>query len=225
MLLVALTAFFELRSASGRVSWGHTRFAVPLLGIVLVAFAIEPLIRSRHAARIAVAIAMIIAAVPYLEIVANAKYLGGYYATYRERLRPTPGTVPFPLPRARDLYTYPQEATDLGALYEFSQSMPPEGPIFDYSGEKYLYYMLARPASTRFHDIPYLSDPALGREAMKQLERRRPVFVVISGLPTLAQIDGVSNAQRTPWLAAWIDQKLREARHDRPLHDRVTIRT
>ncbi|MGZ5476684.1 MAG: hypothetical protein ACXW29_10535, partial [Thermoanaerobaculia bacterium] len=50
------------------------------------------------------------------------------------------------------------------------------------------------------------SDPVLGREAMKQLERRRPVFVVISGLPELAQIDGVSNAQRTPWLAEWIDR-------------------
>ena len=205
MLLVAFTAFMELRTASGRASWGHTRFAVPLLGIVLVAFAIEPLIRSRHAARIAVAIAMIVGAVPYLEIVANARYLGGYYATYRERLRPTPGTVPFPFPRARDLYTYPQEATDLGALHAFSLSQP-EGPIFDYSGEKWLYYMLGRPAATRCHDLSYLSDPALGREAMKQLERRRPVFVVISGLPTLAQIDGVSNVQRTPWLAEWIDR-------------------
>ena len=93
----------------------------------------------------------------------------------------------------------------MSALYAFSQSMP-AGPIFDYSGEKWLYYMLARPASTRCHDIPYLADPALGREAMKQLERRRPVFVVVSGLPELAKIDGISNRQRTPAIAEWVDR-------------------
>src|SRR5712691_2875028 len=103
MLPVTRTAFIELRTATGRVAWSHTRHAVPLLGIVLVAFAIEPLLRSRRVTRIAVAIVMIIAAIPYLEIVANARYLANYYATYRERLRPQAGTVLFSLPRARDL--------------------------------------------------------------------------------------------------------------------------
>lgn len=205
MLLLALTAFFEMRSAAGRVSWGHTRFSVPLLGIIIVAFAIEPLIRSRRAANIALAVVIAAAAIPYFDVIANAKALGGYWSTYRARLHPQPDTVPFPLPRAHDLYTYRKEASDVGALYTLSQSLPP-GPIFDYSGEKYLYYMLARPASTRVQDVPYLSDPALGREAMKQLERRRPVFVVISGHPSLALIDGVSNARRTPEIAAWIDR-------------------
>jgi hypothetical protein len=205
MLLIAFTAFFELRSAAGRVSWGHTRFSVPLLGIVVVAFAIEPLLRSGRTSRLIAGALIALAAIPYFEVVANAKALAGYYATYRERLRPKPDTVPFPLPRAHDLYTYKQEANDLGALYQFSQSMPP-GPIFDESGEKYLYYMLARPASTRVHDIPYLSDPALGREAMKQLEQRRPVFVVIAGHPVLSNIDGIPNAQRTPQIAAWVNR-------------------
>ncbi len=205
MLLLALTAFFEMRSAAGRVSWGHTRFSVPLLGIIVVAFAIEPLMQSKRAMKIALAVVIATAAIPYFEVVANAKALGGYWSTYRARLHPQPDTVPFPPPRAHDLYTYRKEASDVGALYTLSQSLPP-GPIFDYSGEKYLYYMLARPASTRVQDIPYLSDPPLGREAMKQLERRRPVFVVISGHPSLAKIDGVSNAQRTPEIAAWIDR-------------------
>ena len=205
MLLLALTAFFELRSAAGRASWGHTRFSVPLLGIIVVAFAIEPLIRSGRTTRVLVGVLVALAAIPYFDVAANAKSLAGDYATYRERLRPKPDTVPFPLPRAHDLYTYRREADDLGGLYRFSQSMPP-GPIFDYSGEKYLYYMLARPASTRVHDIPYLSDPALGREAMKQLEHRRPAFVVISSHPSLANIDGVSNSQRTPEIADWINR-------------------
>ncbi len=205
MLLLALVAFIELRTGSGRVSWGHIRFSLPLLGIIVMAFAIEPLIRSKEWRRIALAIVLIALAIPYFELRANAKDLAAYWMSWGARQRPQPGTVPFPMPHAHDLYTYPQEAQDLGALYAFSQSQPP-GPIFDYSGEKFLYYMLARPASTRVHDIPYLSDPKLGREALKQLERRQPVFVVISGQPVLASIDGISNRQRTPWLAEWIDR-------------------
>jgi hypothetical protein len=205
MLLLAFTAFFELRSAAGRVSWGHTRFSVPLLGIIVVAFAIEPLLRSGRRSRVALGLIIALASLPYFEVLANAKALAGYWSTYRARLHPQPDTVPFPLPRAHDLYTYKQEASDFAALYNLSSSLP-SGPMFDYSGEKYLYYMLGRAASTRVHDIPYLSDPALGREAMKQLERRRPLFVVISGHPTLANIDNVSNAQRTPDIAAWIDR-------------------
>ena len=205
MLLLAFTAFFELRSAAGRVSWGHTRFSVPLLGVIIVAFAIEPLLRSGRTSPMIAGALIALAAISYFEVAANAKALAGDYSTYRERLHPKPGTVPFPLPRAHDLYTYEKEAHELGALYEFSQSMPP-GPIFDESGEKYLYYMLARPASTRVHDIPYLSDPALGREAMKQLEQRRPVFVVVSGHPELSNIDGVPNARRTPAIADWVNR-------------------
>ncbi|HSP14832.1 MAG TPA: hypothetical protein VLV78_08780 [Thermoanaerobaculia bacterium] len=204
MLLLAFVAFVEFRTASGRVSWGHIRFSLPLLGIIVVAFAIEPLIRMKRWKEIALAIVLIVLAIPYFELPANAKDLAGHWMTYRERLHPTPGTVSFPIPRARDLFTYQQEANDVGALYAFSQSQPP-GPIFDYSGEKFLYYMLARPAATRCHDIPYLSDPKLGSEAMKQLERHRPVFVVVKGHEVLANIDGVSNRQRTPWLAKWID--------------------
>ncbi len=207
MLLLALTAFFEMRSAAGRSSWGHTRFSVPLLGIIVVAFAIEPLMKSRGRLRFGLALGLVLAvlAIPYFEVPANAKALAGYWSTYRARLHPQPGTVPFPLPRAHDLFTYRKEASDVGALYQLSQSLPP-GPMFDYSGEKYLYYLLVRPASTRVQDIPYLSDPALGREAMKQLERRPPVFVVIGGHPSLAMIDGISNARRTPEIAAWIDR-------------------
>jgi hypothetical protein len=205
MALLALMAFVEMRTASGRTSWGHIRFSLPLLGIIVVAFAIEPLIRSRHLPKIALAIALIALSIPFFQLTANAKDLAGYWMSYRARLHPQPGTVPFPIPRAGDLYTYQQEAQDVGALYTFSQSQP-AGPIFDYSGEKFLYYMLARPASTRCHDIPYLSDPKLGREAMKQLEKNRPVFVIVKGLDVLAKIDGISNEQRTPWLAEWIDR-------------------
>jgi hypothetical protein len=212
MLLIALTGFFELRTAAGRSGWAHTRMAVPLLGITLVSFALEPLARSLRRRRslwtwlgALCGIAVAAGAFHYLELPANAAYLTKYYRSYRERLRPDPSYVRFPNPRAKDLYTYKQEADDLGALNRFSDSQM-QGPIFDFSGEKDLYYMLNRPASTRCHDIPYLADPVLGKEALHQLERRPPVFVVVRGIEVLHNVDGVTYEQRTPWLARWIDE-------------------
>ncbi len=212
MLLVAVTAFFEMRTAAGRAGWAHSRMCVPLLGIALVSFGLEPLARSLRGRSspwkwvLALCGLVVVAgAYRYLEIQANATYLTKYYRTYRQRLRPDPSFVPFPNPRAKDLYTYKQEADDLGALSRFSDSRL-QGPIFDFSGEKDLYYMLDRTASTRCQDIPYLSDPTLGREALHQLERRPPVFVVVRGLEVLHNVDGVTYEQRTPWLARWIDE-------------------
>ena len=212
MLLVAVTSFFEMRTAAGRAGWAHSRMSVPLLGIALVTFGLEPFVRSfRHRSSpwkwpLALCGVLVVAgAYRYLELQANAAYLTKYYSTYPQRLHPDPSYVRFPNPRAKDLYTYKQEADDLGALSRFSNSRP-KGPIFDFSGEKDLYYMLARPASTRCHDIPYMSDPSLGREALGQLERRPPVFVVVRGLEVLHSVDGLSYEQRTPWLARWIEE-------------------
>lgn len=210
MVLIALTGFVQLRSAAGRVAWSHTRFAVPLLGIVLVVFVIAPLVRRRVLPAIAAAILTVLA-VQYVELVESAVAVPKFYASYASRLRPIPGSVPFPVPRAADLYTYQQEADDTGALYRFSKTMPP-GPIFEFAGEKDLYYLLERAPATRCPDVPYLADPALGREARRQLERRRPVFVVVKGHEILGQIDGISYRDRVPWLAEWIDENYPERR-------------
>jgi hypothetical protein len=40
---------------------------------------------------------------------------------------------------------------------------------------------------------------------MRQLEQRRPIFVV-SGHPALSNIDGIPNAQRTPQIADWVNR-------------------
>jgi hypothetical protein len=42
-------------------------------------------------------------------------------------------------------------------------------------------------------------------EAMDQLRAAPPVCVILSGYPALASFDGVSNRDRVPGLAAWID--------------------
>jgi hypothetical protein len=205
LLLFSVTELLHFRVAAGRTGWAHDRFAVPLLGIALAAFVVEPLLRRRRIVPALVAMAFAVLAYFHFEVPDNGRYLWKYYSTYRARLSPAPDRVRYRVPRMRSLYTYEKDAEDTRALYLFSQSMPP-GPIFDYSGEKILYYLLARPAAARCHDIPYLADPKLGREAIVQLERNRPVFIVVKGLDVVNKIDNIDYRTRTPFLAEWIDR-------------------
>jgi hypothetical protein len=50
-----------------------------------------------------------------------------------------------------------------------------------------------------------LSAPPLLAEAMAELNANPPEHVILSGDPAIANFDGVSNRDRVPDLAAWID--------------------
>jgi hypothetical protein len=200
--IIALVSALLFRTAAGRCSWSHTRYAVPLLGIAVVAFVIEPLLSRRRC------IAVVALAVPlcfYFEVwpnsVAGVKALAGW----RERQRHT-GLVPYPFATGRGIYTTPDNASDLAKLNGFIESLGPhDARILDFSNERALYYLLQRRPSTRCMEISMLSVPRMLAEAMDQLRANPPVCVIMSGYPTLASFDGVSNRDRVPALAAWID--------------------
>jgi len=202
--IVAIFSIILFRTAAGRCSWSHTRFAIPLLGIAIVAFLFEPL--ARRPMNVWRGIAIVLAAVicfRYFEIADNAtlgaKLLAGWPARQRHD-----GMVPYPLPRGRGIYTYPEDAADLAALSDLSQRAGP-GPIFDLSGERALYYLLDRRPATRCPDIAMLSAPELSAEAMQELETHPPVFVILEGTKVLGSLDGITNRDRIPAIAAWID--------------------
>lgn len=193
--IVAIFSILLFRTAAGRVSWSHTRFALPLLGIAFVAFVLEQL-RNR----IAMAI-LAIAAVFYFEVpqnlAAGAKFAWQWPARQRHD-----GLVPHPL--ARGIYTTEENATQLATLKQYVDSLGP-GTIFDFSNERALYMMLKRKPAARCFDVPMLSAPPLLAEAMTSLEANPPVAVILGGDPVIAVFDGVPNQQRVPRLAAWID--------------------
>ncbi|HEY0158820.1 MAG TPA: hypothetical protein VGF28_16165 [Thermoanaerobaculia bacterium] len=193
--IVAIFSILLFRTAAGRVSWSHTRFAVPLLGVAFVAFVLEPL-RSR----IAVAV-LAIASVFYFEVPQNlgagAKLASQWAARQRHD-----GLVPHPL--ARGIYTTEDNATQLATLKQYVDSLGP-GTIFDFSNERALYMMLKRKPAARCFDVPMLSAPALLAETMTALRKEPPVAVILGGDPVIAVFDGVPNPQRVPRLAAWID--------------------
>jgi hypothetical protein len=206
--IVAIFSIILFRTAAGRCSWSHTRFAIPLLGIAVAAFLFEPLCRDwlRRQRSVWRGVAIVVFAIlsfRYFEVALNAtlgwKFIAGWPARQRHE-----GMIPYPMPRGRGIYTYAENASDLAALRDLAQQAGP-GPIFDLSGERALYYLLDRRPATRCPDLAMLSTPELSAEALQQLAAHPPVFVVLEGMKVFGSLDGIANRDRIPPIAAWID--------------------
>ena len=201
MVIVAIFAILLFRTAAGRVSWSHTRYAMPLIGIAAVAFVIEPLIQRRRG-WMAVA-----AALPFLIVFeTGANVLDGARSASRWRERQShEGLVRYPFPTGKGLYTYPQNAADLAALNGYIHALGPDARFLDFSGERALYYLLQRKPPIRCPDINFLSNPRLLAEAMAEMNASPPACVIVSGEPVLRQLDLIPHEIRVPDLARWID--------------------
>jgi hypothetical protein len=200
--VIALLSALLFRTAAGRAGWSHTRFAVPLLGIGVVAFSVEPLFeRKRWVPAIVLTLPLILYFELWPNVAAGAKLLAGWRARQRHE-----GLVAYPFATGTGIYTTPQNATELAALNGFIESLGPrDATILDFSNERALYYLLQRKPPLRCMEISMLSVPRLLSEAMGQLEANPPVCVIAEGDPIIASFDGVSNRTRVPELARWID--------------------
>jgi hypothetical protein len=205
LAIVTLFSLLFFRTAVGRVGWSHTRFALPLFGIAIVSFVLEPLVLVRRRREGIVAMLLAVPLFFHLEIapntVAGAKLLAGWRGRQRHD-----GMVRYPFATGHGLYTSEQNATDLASLQTFLDSLGPrESTILDFSNERALYYLLQRKPPLRTVEISMLSVPSLLSEGMAQLNAHPPIAVVLSGYPEIAAFDGVSNRERVPELARWID--------------------
>ncbi len=192
ILIIAVLSIVLFRTAAGRVSWSHTRFATPLLGIAFVAFVLEPL-RNR----IAMAI-LALAAVLYFEVPQNVIAGAKLAAAWPQRQKHD-GLV-----RALGIYTTEDNATQLLTLKNYVDSLGP-GPILDFTNERALYFLLRRKPAARCFDIPMLSAYPLLNEATLQMQANPPVAVILGGDPAVAVFDGIPNHARVPELARWVD--------------------
>ncbi|HEX2061696.1 MAG TPA: hypothetical protein VHK90_13230 [Thermoanaerobaculia bacterium] len=200
LVIVTLFALLMFRTASGRYGWSHTRFALPFLGIAVVAFVLEPMWRRRWwvAALVAIPLAF------HFEIVPNTLAGAKLLAQWPQRQRHD-GLVPYPLAPGRGIYTSEANAIDLASLNAFIESLGPrDAPIFDFSNERALYYLLQRKPPVRCMEISMWSVPEMLAEGMAQLEANPPLCVIVSGFKEL-EYDGVPNHVRVPELARWID--------------------
>ncbi|HEX6084212.1 MAG TPA: hypothetical protein VF266_06790 [Thermoanaerobaculia bacterium] len=195
MLILAVLSIVLFRTAAGRVSWSHTRFATPLLGIAFVAFVLEPL-RNR------IVLALLaLGAIAYFEIPQNAMAGAKLVAQWPARQRHE-GMVRHPL--VPGIYTAPDNATTLATLKHYVDALG-DGPILDLTNERALYFLLKRKPPMRAFDIPMLSSYELLNPAMAELQANPPVCVILGGEPAVAVFDGVSNEQRVPELFRWVN--------------------
>ena len=158
--IIALLSALLFRTAAGRCSWSHTRYAVPLLGIAVVAFVLEPLLLRR---RVIAAVVLAALLLFYFEVwpnsVGGAKSLAGWRGRQRHV-----GLVPYPFATGKGIYTSPDNASDLAKLNGFIESLGPrDRRILDISNERALYYLLQRRPATRCMEISMLSIPACSR--------------------------------------------------------------
>ena len=207
MLVIAIYSLLLFRTASGRSGWSHTRFSLPLLGIGIVAFLIEPLLRKpRRPLHIAAAIIATLVLIPYLELVPNVVTGAKYLVQWKSR-QSHAGQVPYPFATGKGIYTSQQDADELAALNGFIASVSsPRSTILDLSNERTLYYLLERKPAVRCPDVGMLSHPPMLAEALQELNAAPPSSVIAEGLPILDQFDGVPNKVRVPQLFAWVDE-------------------
>jgi hypothetical protein len=205
LAIVTVFSLLLFRTAVGRVGWSHTRFALPLLGIAIVAFVLEPLLLQRRWRACLVAALLAIPLFVHLEFAPNTVAGAKLLAAWRSRQRHD-GMVPYPFKTGRRLYTSSQNATDLASLQAFLDSLGPhDAKILDVSNERALYYLLQRQPPLRCMEVSMLSVPDLLSEAMGQLNADPPVAVILSGYPEILAFDGVPNSVRAPELARWIE--------------------
>jgi len=211
MQIAAITLFSiaAFRTAAGRCSWSHTRFGIPLLGIAVVAFVVEPAvletIRSKAVWRIALLALVAIPFALYFEIWFNISSTAKFVAGWRARQKHE-GLVPYPMARGRGIFTYAENAADLAALNDLVQRQVPKGEtLLDLSNERALYYLLDRRPPVRCADVGMLSPPAMSAEALRELSAHPPRLVVLHGLKNLDELDGISNRERAPAIFAWVD--------------------
>lgn len=204
MGIVAVVSIIAFRTPAGRCSWSHLRFGIPLLGMSLFAFVIEPMLITR---RRVLAFATAIVLVLYIDLVPNltagAKFLAGWSARQKHA-----GMVPYPLATGRGIYTSAENASDLAQLNGvLATTAPPGAPILDLSNELALYYLLERHPAVRCPSVPMLAAPRLTAEALRQLDANPPACVILQGLKTLDGIDGVTNRERIPAIFAWVEAR------------------
>lgn len=99
-----------------------------------------------------------------------------------------------------------EQATDILALRRFFDSrLERRETFFDFGNEPGLYFLLERRLPIRFTCVPCYEFPAHQNEVITALEAERPPFAVLASGSGRDAFDGVSNRERAPLVAAYLE--------------------
>ena len=102
------------------------------------------------------------------------------------------------------------QAAELAALrLYFDSALAPGETFFDFGNEPALYFLLGRVPPTRYPCVPFYEAEEKQREVVEALERIRPPLAILAGGSPRDAFDGVSNRDRAPRVAAYLDAHYR----------------
>jgi hypothetical protein len=98
------------------------------------------------------------------------------------------------------------QAAEISALRRyFDSALAPGQTFFDFGNEPALYFLLGRTPPTRYACVPFYEAEEKQREVVEALERLRPPLAILAGGGPRDAFDGVSNRERAPHVAAYLD--------------------
>jgi hypothetical protein len=200
--IVTLLSLFAFRSAAGRCSWSHTRFGVPLFGVAVVAFVLEPLVLAKRRVAAAVFALFIVVLVElWPNASAGAKLVAGWRARQQHE-----GLVAYPFKTGKGIYTTAENVASLEALNGFvQQAGGANGTILDLSNEEAIYYLLQRKPAVRCYEPSVWSAAGVREETLAELNAHPPACVIVQSRMKLDAFDGVPNRVRAPEIFAWVN--------------------
>ncbi len=187
---IAVFAVFSIllfRAAAGRSDANHVRFAMPLFGIIVVAFLIEPLALRRRAVATVIAALLFIGV---LDAIGNTAGAADQLTLLAAR-------------HGHETVENPHIARDVAALGRYIASFGRGAQFLDVANNRALYFLLQRKPPVRCPDIMMWCDPAVARDEMARLERNPPACVILEGYAQAA-MDDLPYDVRVPELGRWV---------------------
>ncbi len=99
-----------------------------------------------------------------------------------------------------------RQAEELAALWRVLGSLPPGQTFFDFANEPALYFLFDRKPPLRYCCVPFYQTEEKQREVIAALEKERPPLAILAGASDRDAFDGVSNRERAPRVAAYLDR-------------------
>ncbi len=108
-------------------------------------------------------------------------------------------------PRSGDLAINSAEARDLWDFRRYLDTrLRPGETFFDFDNQPGLYFFADREPPVRFTTVAQYEAPEWQSEVVKALEAKKPPLVVLA-VGTSGSFDGVSNAERAPEVARYLE--------------------
>ena len=218
VVLLTLAGALVYRTALGRSDPGHLAFVKALFWPLMVRVAEHVLLEMRlprlgptagslvrATPMAAVAIYFVTSFVPLYGITRQWLRLSEVRAT-----RPGDAFALAPLPRMGTVLIPSWQARALTSLSAYMDEHLDEGETFvDFSNMGAVYFLLDRPAPSRYLFAVYAATPEMQREMIDDLERTRPPLLIVSEVLGTVQIDRVPNERRHPLLAEYLGERYR----------------